>query len=113
MVHWLEMWWIIGWRCDGYLIGDVMAHWLDMWWFIGWKCDGLLMEMRVVLGCSAPNSCGSGSPCRFELGCPNFASKKVSLQSETKRNANDFAWFGFLFAKLWKKNFASFRFVSL
>ena len=47
------------------------------------------------------------------LGCPNFASKKVLLQSETKRNANGFAWFRFLFAKLWKKNFASFRFVSL
>ena len=27
------------------------------------------------------------------LGCPNFASKKVSLQSETKRNANGFASF--------------------
>ena len=47
------------------------------------------------------------------VGCPNFASKKVSLQSKTKRNANGFAWFRFLFAKLWKKNFASFRFVSL
>ena len=23
----------------------------------------------------------------LQLGCPNFASKKVSLQSETKRNA--------------------------
>ena len=27
------------------------------------------------------------------VGCPKFASKKVSLQSETKRNANSFAWF--------------------
>ena len=49
----------------------------------------------------------------LRLGCPNFATKKVSLQSETKRNANGFTWFRFLFAKLWKKNFASFRFVSL
>ena len=51
-----------------------------------------------------------------KIGCPNFASKKVSLQSETKRNANGFAWFCFLFAKLWKKNslhFALFRFVLL
>ena len=50
------------------------------------------------------------------LGCPNFASKKVSFQSETKQNANGFAWFRFLFAKLWKKislNFALFRFFSL
>ena len=46
-------------------------------------------------------------------GCPNFASKKASLQSKTKRNANGFAWFCFLFAKLWKNFFASFRFVSL
>ena len=48
-----------------------------------------------------------------QVGCPNFASKKVSFQSETKRNANGFAWLRFLFAKLWEKIFASFRFVSL
>ena len=36
------------------------------------------------------------------VGCPNFASKKVSLQSETKGNANGFALFCF-------KSFASFR----
>ena len=49
----------------------------------------------------------------FQLGCPNFTSKKVSLQSETKRNTNGFIWFCFLFAKLWGENFASFRFILL
>ena len=52
-------------------------------------------------------------PMWLELGCPNFASKKVSLQSKTQRNANGFAWFRLLFVKLWEKYFASFCFVLL
>ena len=30
VAHWLEMWWLSGWRCGGSLVGDVVAHWLDM-----------------------------------------------------------------------------------
>ena len=44
------------------------------------------------------------------VGCPNFASKKVSLQSETKRNTNGFAWFRFLFRETLEKKFG---FISL
>ena len=47
------------------------------------------------------------------VGCPNFTSKKVSLQSETKRNANGFAWFRFLFASFRFVSLQKFRFVSL
>ena len=45
------------------------------------------------------------------LGCPNFASKKVSLQSETKQNANGFASFSQNSGK--KISLQKFRFVSL
>ena len=50
---------------------------------------------------------------RDRVGCPNFAFKKVLLQSETQQNRNSFASFRFSFAKPQKKSFASFRFVSL
>ena len=63
MAHWLEMWWLIGWRCGGSLAGewrcggslarDVVAHWwrfggsmagdvivhlVKMWWLIRRIC---------------------------------------------------------------------------
>ena len=43
-----DMWWLIGWRCDGSLVGYVAVHWLEMWWFIGWRCDGSLVGDVVV-----------------------------------------------------------------
>jgi hypothetical protein len=36
------MWWLISWRYDGSLDGDVVAHWIEMWWLIGWRCGSLL-----------------------------------------------------------------------
>ena len=48
----------------------------------------------------------------WRVGCPNFASKKVSLQSETKRNANSFASFSQNSGKKISLNFALFRFKS-
>ena len=50
-VHWLEMRWLIGWRRDGSLIGDVVAHLvedvvshgLEMLWLTGWRCSGSLV----------------------------------------------------------------------
>ena len=58
MAHWLEMWWLIRWRCGGSLVGDVVAHWLEMWWLIGRRCGGSLdgdavthwMEMWWLFG---------------------------------------------------------------
>ena len=47
------------------------------------------------------------------VGCPNFTSKKVSLQSETKQNANGFASFSRNSGKKISLHFALFRFVSL
>ena len=29
--------------CGGSLVGNVMVNWLEMWWIIGWKCDGSLV----------------------------------------------------------------------
>ena len=34
MAHWLEMLWLIGWRCCGSLVRDVVAHWFDMLLFL-------------------------------------------------------------------------------
>ena len=30
--HWLEMFWFIGWKCFGSLVGNVLVHWLEMLW---------------------------------------------------------------------------------
>ena len=30
LCEWLDMCWLNGWRCDGQMVGDVMAKWLDM-----------------------------------------------------------------------------------
>ena len=35
MAHWWEMIRLPGGRCDGSLIGDVVAHWLEMRWLTG------------------------------------------------------------------------------
>ena len=47
MAHQLVMWWHIGWRCGGSLVGDVVAHGLEIWWLIGWRCGGSLVGARV------------------------------------------------------------------
>ena len=47
-----------------------------------------------------------------QLGCPDFASKKVSLQSETKPNANGFASFSRNSGKNFLLHIALFRFKS-
>ena len=50
MAYWLKMWWLIGWRCGGSLVKDVVAHWLKMRWLIGWRCGGSLIK-DVVAHC--------------------------------------------------------------
>ena len=30
VAHWLKLWWLIGWRCSGSLVGDVVSHWWKM-----------------------------------------------------------------------------------
>ena len=57
----------------------------------------LLITAENEIKCRAGQRQTFSSLCASEVGCPNFASKTVLLQSETKRNANGFA-------KLWKKN---------
>ena len=29
-VYWQDIWWLIGWKCVGSLVGDVFALWLEM-----------------------------------------------------------------------------------
>ena len=43
MAHRQEMWKLIGRRCSGSLVGDVVAHWKEMWWLIGLGCGGSLV----------------------------------------------------------------------
>ena len=50
MAHWLELWWLIVWRCGGLLIGDVVGYWLEMWRVTGWRCGGLLVGVGDMEG---------------------------------------------------------------
>ena len=42
VAHWLEMWWLFGWKCGGSLVEDVVAHY--------WKCGGSLVGDVVAHG---------------------------------------------------------------
>ena len=42
VAYWWTLWWLIGGRCGGSLLEDVVAHWWKMWWLIGGRCGGSL-----------------------------------------------------------------------